>query len=60
MKDLIYVDNTAELIMVDDKKKEESKKEIRCWCHICEPKQGFFSIDELQEHTRNKHRIFKG
>ena len=66
----LTLDNTAEVIMTDDTKKfldtsgwlEEVKKkeEIRAVCHICEPSKGFTSIDELQKHVLEKHRIWKG
>lgn len=41
-------------------KKEAKKEEMRAWCHLCEPPQGFLTIDELQQHTVDKHRVFKG
>lgn len=31
---------------------------FRAWCHIC--KTGFMTINDLTEHTKEQHRIYKG
>jgi hypothetical protein len=31
---------------------------FRAWCHICD--SGLMSIDDLPEHNREVHRVWKG
>ena len=32
----------------------------RAWCHLCETVQAFKSLDELQEHMKQKHGAWGG
>jgi hypothetical protein len=31
---------------------------FKAWCHICET--GYMSIDELTQHKKDKHQVWKG
>lgn len=33
---------------------------IRATCHLCKPPKGFKSIEELQKHELQQHRVWKG
>ena len=33
---------------------------VHAWCHLCNPIRAFRSIIDLQTHTRNDHRVWKG
>lgn len=40
--------------------KTKDGKPARAWCHVCTPVQGFESIEKLQQHVKDGHRVWKG
>lgn len=52
--------NGVYLEVLEDKLRHQPKlpRGIKAWCHICNT--GFKSIDDMNNHIRDGHRIFKG